>query len=1029
MSTNIDADEMVAPEGDAGAAVYGVDTVVSAVPAICAALCAHTGHDFLGYKVGTLVRRIRRRMQATGSPSAASYVHLIERSEPEGQALLHELLISVTEFFRDPEAFAALSREVIAGLFAHEGGTVRAWVCGCATGEEAYSLAMLLHEHRDGAASARQIQVFATDVDGEALATAREGRYGPDIQHRVSPERLSRFFSPDNDGWRVRKELRDLCLFTPHSVVKDPPFSSLDIVSCRNVLIYLGGDLQRRLVPVFHFALRPGGALFLGPTEEIAAYAELFRPLDARHRIFRRQDGVARPLLDLPAWTPVTHAPPRGAPPRRDDGAATQLVSHAFERMMLQEYAPASAVVNASGEILCVAGRTAKYLQPPAGMLSRNILDQAPQALRNALRAGLRAVAARGDEVVRDEVKLDDDGRRARVRVTVRALPGMPVGSGLFAVLIQEMITESAATGTGSAPPTESALVEQLEGELRALRSELQATNDELSTMNQEFRSANEELSSINEELSAANEELSAANEELCASQDQLRALNDALQASEGRYRSLFDSMTQGFALHEIVCDAGGAPCDYRFLDLNTAFERLTGLTRAQVVGRLLSEVLPREADRGPWVEKYGRVALEGTPVRFAAPSMELGRHYEVYAYRPAPRQFAVVFIDVTESERAAEVLRETDRRKNEFLALLSHELRNPLAPIRNSLYLLDHTTPGSEKALHARDVIERQVAQLTRLVDDLLDVTRIGSGKVRLQRAQHRLDELLARCLDDHRSLLASAGLRLTAPRDPPALWIDADAARVTQVVGNLLHNCAKFTPSGGHVEVTLDAEGDHAVLRVRDDGEGIAPEFRARVFEAFAQGDRSLDRRRGGLGLGLALVKGLVEEHGGTVSAHSDGPGLGSTFEVRLPLARSAAPRAPASVAPAVAARLSHRVLVVDDIADIADTLRLVLELMGHEVETASSGTEAVEKARRFSPRIMLCDLGLPGMNGYEVAAVVRADPALASMYLVALSGYAAPDDRRRALRVGFDRHMAKPIDFDELERVIAGVPASEA
>ena len=384
--------------------------------------------------------------------------------------------------------------------------------------------------------------------------------------------------------------------------------------------------------------------------------------------------------------------------------------------------------------------------------------------------------------------------------------------------------------------------------------------------------------------------------------------------------------------------------------------------------------------------------------------------------------------IDITDRKRAEEALRESDRRKNEFLAVLSHELRNPLAPINNSLFLLRRAEPGGEQAQRAQAVIERQLAQLARLVDDLLDVTRIARNKVQLQRQKQDLNVLVRRTLDDHRTLIERNGLALEVSVPLSPTWVDVDGARIVQAIGNLLLNATKFTPRGGqvHVTVEVDDETRRARLRVADTGAGLDPAILPRLFEAFSQADQTLDRSKGGLGLGLALVKGMVELHGGRVSAYSEGPGQGAEFLVELPLA---APSLPDTRAPMAAlGPRGLRVLVIEDNIDAAESLCAVLEMEGNEAIYAPDGLRGLTKAREWHPDVVLCDIGLPGMDGYAVARAIRSDDDLRHMYLIALSGYALPEDVRRAIESGFDRHLAKPPPLDKLDEILGGVPGRE-
>jgi PAS domain S-box-containing protein len=376
---------------------------------------------------------------------------------------------------------------------------------------------------------------------------------------------------------------------------------------------------------------------------------------------------------------------------------------------------------------------------------------------------------------------------------------------------------------------------------------------------------------------------------------------------------------------------------------------------------------------------------------------------------------------DVTELHEAQEVLKEADRRKSDFMSVLSHELRNPLAPIRNSVYVLGHCDPGSEAGRRARAVIARQVDHLTRLVDDLLDVTRIARGKIELRRVSMSLNELVRRSGEDHRVMLRERGLQFSVKLPQREVWVEGDATRLSQVVRNLLQNAAKFSKDGGRVTLELVAGDAWAEIRVGDDGAGIDPELLDKLFEPFVQAERTMARSQGGLGLGLALVKGLVGLHGGTVHAASDGLGKGSEFVVRLPtVAAGLRPAEDRRRAPAAHVR-SVRVLVVEDNHDVAESLAQVVELLGHDVEIARDGPAALAKAHESPPDIVLCDIGLPGMSGFDVARAFRADPELRRVRLVAVTGYAQPEDRREAAEAGFERHVAKPADPEEIEQLL--------
>jgi PAS domain S-box-containing protein len=384
--------------------------------------------------------------------------------------------------------------------------------------------------------------------------------------------------------------------------------------------------------------------------------------------------------------------------------------------------------------------------------------------------------------------------------------------------------------------------------------------------------------------------------------------------------------------------------------------------------------------------------------------------------------------IDATDRVVAEESLREAnrlleaaDQEKNEFIGMLSHELRNPLAPIKNSLYVLEHAVPGGDQARQAHAIILRQVDQLSRLVDDLLDVTRIARNKIQLQRRHLELNELVRRSLEDHRTVFDRAAVRLIFEPAEVPLFVHVDRNRIAQIVGNLLQNAAKFTPRGGTVKVRLapTPDGRLANLRITDTGLGMTPQMMARLFQPFAQADTSLDRSKGGLGLGLALVKGLIDLHGGSISASSQGLGLGTEFVVNLPLDQQEMEQSGRHKT--VMTGFKRRVLIIEDNVDAADSLRDVLRCGEHEVEVAYNGPDGLAKARTFKPDTVLCDIGLPVMDGYAVARAFRADEVLKNVLLVAVSGYTLPQDLERAAEAGFEHHLSKPPSLEKLAELL--------
>lgn len=383
----------------------------------------------------------------------------------------------------------------------------------------------------------------------------------------------------------------------------------------------------------------------------------------------------------------------------------------------------------------------------------------------------------------------------------------------------------------------------------------------------------------------------------------------------------------------------------------------------------------------------------------------------------------------LAERRKVKEALLDAHRRKDMFLATLSHELRNPLAPIRNSLFILDRILPHADQARRALATIDRQVTYLTRLVGDLLDVTRISHGKIELHRERLDLRKVVQRTVEDHRPLFAAHNLQLHFLQAGSPLWVEGDETRLAQALGNLLNNAVKFTPAGGTVTVTLHKEAGLGLLSVRDNGVGLPADLMAHLFEPFAQADRSLDRRSGGLGLGLALAQGMVRLHGGRIEARSVGVGQGSEFTIYLPLRAKATSESAGIKGAEACARSSTglQVLVIEDNPDAAETLKTALELNGHGVRVAANGREGLAQAHQVKPDVVFCDIGLPDMNGYDVARAFRREEEFQDTVLVALTGYATPEDSRKAKEAGFDRHLAKPLDLHMLETILATEPPS--
>ncbi len=512
---------------------------------ICEILRARVGHDFSQYKDKTFLRRVQRRMQVLGIADLNTYVARLEDDRGEAVLLFRDLLIGVTTFFRDAGAFEAVQRVVIPRLFDGKGARdyVRVWVPGCATGEEAYSLAMLLREHMDGLIDGPKVQVFATDIDEPAIATARAGRYPATLLDGLSAERRERFFTRHENSYVVTKEVRDLCTFSAHSLVRDPPFSRMNLVSCRNLLIYLDTDLQSTVIPSFHYSLLPGGVLLLGSAETVARHEGLFSPLEKEHRIFVRRDGPSPPIR-VPSRLPANGFAPAGpqeAKEARTDWARSLAVANS---RVLERFASPFVVVTEDGSVVHYSSHAGDMLQPALGPPSRSVFDMARRGLRNGLRVALRAAVETG-RTAEQAVQLETDGGLGTVTLIVEPLPGQEPDRPYLVVFRGD----GARARTLQAGTETEGLASELDRELRDTREQLQSLNEEHETALEELRSSNEELHSVNEELQSSNEELETSKEEIQSVNEELHTVNaqlstkvDELDRANSDLRNLFES-------------------------------------------------------------------------------------------------------------------------------------------------------------------------------------------------------------------------------------------------------------------------------------------------------------------------------------------------------------------------------------------------------------------------------------------------------------------------------------------------------
>ena len=517
----------------------------SAFEKICILLRAQTGHDFSLYKKSTIYRRVERRMGVHRLDGIADYVGFLQANPQEVDLLFKELLIGVTSFFRDPAAWSYLQEEVLPGMIrakTHD-NLLRAWVAGCSSGEEAYTLAMIFREAIDQARLPNRIdlQIFATDLDPDAIAKARQGIYPSSIAGDVSPERLARFFVEENGRFRICQEIRQMVVFAPHNLTMDPPFTRLDILTCRNLLIYLGTDLQKSLLPLFHYSLKPGGTLFLGPAESIGNFSGLFSPLEAKARIYRRQEAKQKTLdVDFPTRhfdesTNHSQAPLPIMPPANLQTLADQL--------LLQKFSPAAVLTNAEGDVLFINGRTGKYLEPAAGKANWNIHAMAREGLRQELILALPKALRTTEAVVVKNLVIEDSGEVQYIDLTVYPIDEPAPLHGMAMIVFSDVAAAIPVPKNRSKKQLVDARVGELEGALLKAREEVQSIREEMQSSHEELKSANEELQSTNEELQSTNEELTTSKEEMQSLNEELQTVNAELQSKVDEWSATSNDM------------------------------------------------------------------------------------------------------------------------------------------------------------------------------------------------------------------------------------------------------------------------------------------------------------------------------------------------------------------------------------------------------------------------------------------------------------------------------------------------------
>jgi len=1126
-------------------------------------LLRNTGHDFRHYKRATVLRRIERRLQVRAVHSLPAYRSLLEADPAEVKALLDDMLIGVTNFFRDREAFESLERTVIPELFKGKGpgDEVRAWVAACSTGEEAYSLAMLMADQAALVDAPPVFQVFASDIDDHAIASARSGTYPTSIVTDVAPARLRQYFNKEGESYRIRKAVRDHILFASHNLLRDPPFSRLDLITCRNLLIYLNRDVQARVLQMFHMALKPGGYLFLGSSESAESVADYFIPIDKKNRIYRARAGVRPSQYQSPGSATLGT---QSASPQRNKLPGKRIFSYAeLHQRALARFSPTSVVIDRESNIVHASEQAGNFLRVVGGEPSRNLLALVLPELRLELRSAIYQ-AAQGDAPIGCRpIELPGKPELSPVAMTVRRFRDDEAEADFLLVLFDRYEHTPEHIAVPRLDGCHDVVLDQLEAELQRKREQLQetienseisteelrASNEELQAINEELRSATEELETSKEELQSVNEELITVNYELKVKVEETGKANDDLNnliastdiatifvdsglrikrftpraadlfsiiASDiGRslldlthkldYDNLADDVSVTFETlrpveREVRSNEGrcyivrllpyrtnedriegavmtffditlrrqaeeqarsseahmrmvaASASDYAIITLdkkgcatswNKGAHYLFGYTEQEMLGQTLARLfvpedvannvpedeLRRAREDGRAEDARWHVRKDGSRFFCSGVTTPL-RNGDFYGYAKIARDETTRVRHENELEQVLDReqsqlsdAQQASALKDEFLSVMSHELRNPLNMININVELLTRLPEvrTSPACIRIATVIRNSVISQAKIIDDLMDMSRARTGKLSLTMAPVNIGRILRDIIEVERDNPAASKITIAFKDDSDGAYVLADMVRVEQVVMNLLSNAVKFTPSGGHIDVRAERDGELVRIDVVDNGQGIAADFLPRVFDMYGQSMTVTTRSKGGLGIGLALVREILELHGGKVEAFSEGIGKGARFSFWLPVFGGKITPEHDGCHYAEEGLAGLRILVVDDMQDMLQVFTSLLEVGGATVFAATSAREGLDILAREDVDLLISDISMPEIDGYEFLRRVRTNPKLAALPAIAISGMQRDSDIANAHVAGFSAHLGKPMSVERLSAVI--------
>ena len=992
-------------------------------------LRTRTAYDFTLYKHGTLQRRVERRMAmaAIAADDIAGYLEILRNDKSELDLLAKDLLINVTSFFRDPKVFDLLAEKIVPELIHNHpaGQPLRIWVAGCSTGEETYSLAILLREQIVATKLNIKLQVFASDVDPDAVLCAREGLYPETVEADVSPARLANFFSKEDHGYRVLPELRSAVVFTVRDVLADPPFSRLDMVSCRNLLIYLGPEAQAKVVSLFHFALREGGILLLGSSETAGNVDGRFEVISKSERLYRRigRSHPGEPGFSQRAGDGV-RAPARA--PQVQASSREAAFAELCRRLVLESFAPAAVLINRKAECLYSLGPTERYLHVAAGRPTHDLYAMAHQDMRNKLRSAIQQASQRNARIVvaGGWTKHNDD----TISFGIDVQPVLSEGEELQLVCFVDQPPSERKLGQPS-PLGEVPRVDELQQELEATKTELLGAIRNLEISSEEQKAINEEALSVNEEYQSTNEELITSKEELQSLNEELTALNSQLQETLERQRTTSNDLQNVLDSTDVAT---------LFLDTHLNIRFFTPATKSLFnvipadVGRPLADLHSLATD-GALLADAGTVLQTLAPIEREIKAQSSWYIRRILPYRTQDKGVegvVITFADITERRRTADALEAAKRQaqlanvaKSRFLAAASHDLRQPLQTLTLLHALLAKAVEG-EKSQKLVARLGGTLEAMSGMLNTLLDINQIEAGTIRSEVVSFPINDLLDRLKNEFAYHAQAQGLDMRVVSC--GLSIRSDPRLLEQMIRNLLSNALKYTKHG---KVLLGCRRREGMLSIEiwDTGIGIPDDELQAIFEEYHQLDNAAHDHNRGLGLGLSIVQRLGNLLGHGVRVRSKA-GKGSVFVIEIALAANGPAQELDHHRPNSDARTirgAHRtgsILVVEDDPEMRELLGILLRDQGHHVATAADGAVALDLVAygTIRPDLILADYNLPNsMDGLQAATELR-EKLHRQIPVIILTGDISTDTLRDIARHDCAQ-LNKPVKLNELTEII--------